>query len=94
MPEYAGKTTSNKIKKINGDISRISRVVVHPKFRSIGLGAEIGRRTLPTAPTKIVETLAVMARYNPFFEHAGMTRIETPEDERLNWVKKSDNASQ
>jgi ABC-type ATPase with predicted acetyltransferase domain len=83
MPEYAGKSTFDKIKQINKDISRISRVVVHPKFRSIGLGSEIVRRTLPQAPTKIVETLAVMARYNPFFEHAGMTRVETPEDQRL-----------
>jgi ABC-type ATPase with predicted acetyltransferase domain len=83
MPEYAGKTTSEKIRQINMDISRISRVVVHPKFRSIGLGAEIVRRTLPTAPTKIVETLAVMARYNPFFEHAGMIPVETDVDQRL-----------
>ena len=83
MPEYAGKTTSEKIKQINEDISRISRVVVHPKFRSIGLGAEIVRRTLSTAPTKVVETLAVMAQYNPFFEHAGMIPVETDVDQRL-----------
>ena len=68
---------------INEKISRASRIVVHPKFRSIGLGAEIVRRTLPTAPTKIVETLAVMARYNPFFEHAGMIPVETDVDQRL-----------
>jgi GNAT superfamily N-acetyltransferase len=83
MPEYRGKTTSKLVKKINRKISRISRVVVHPKFRSIGLGAEIVRRTLPKAPTKIVETLAVMARYNGFFENAGMTRVEVQEDESL-----------
>ena len=83
MPEFAGKTTSEKIKEINTNISRISRVIVHPKFRSIGLGAEIVRRTLPKAPTRIVETLAVAARWNPFFEHGGMTRVETPEDLKL-----------
>jgi GNAT superfamily N-acetyltransferase len=83
MIEYSGKSTSEKIKQINGDISRISRVVVHPKFRSIGLGAEMVRRTLPKAPTKVVETLAVMARYNPFFVHAGMLPVETEVDARL-----------
>ena len=83
MPEYAGKTTSEKIKRINKDVSRISRVVVHPKFRSIGLGAEIVRRTLPKAPTTTVETLAVMARFNPFFLQAGMVPVETEVDSRL-----------
>jgi len=36
------------------------------------------RETMPTVGTTYVETLAVMARYNPFFERAGMTRIDAP----------------
>jgi ABC-type ATPase with predicted acetyltransferase domain len=83
MPEFRGKTTSEMVRKINENISRISRVVVHPKFRSIGLGTEIVRRTLPCAPTKIVETLAVMARFNPFFEHAGMIPVQTDISKKL-----------
>lgn len=58
----------------------LSRVVLHPKFRSIGLGAEIVRKCLPLAPTKIVEAMAVMARYNKFFESAGMIPVELEED--------------
>ena len=68
---------------INHDVSRISRVVVVPRFRSIGLGAEIVRRTLPLIGTAWVETLAVMARYNFFFERAGMTRVDLPEDKKF-----------
>ncbi|MGI0084003.1 MAG: ATP-binding cassette domain-containing protein, partial [Nitrososphaerales archaeon] len=69
--------------KINREVSRISRVVVLPKFRSIGLGAEIVKKTLPLIDTKYVETLAVMAKYNPFFEKAGMKRVELPEDKKF-----------
>jgi GNAT superfamily N-acetyltransferase len=53
------------------------RVVVHPKYRTIGLGQRLVRETLPKCGTPWIETTAVMARYNPFFEHAGMTRIHT-----------------
>lgn len=56
--------------------SRIARVVVHPKYRGIGLGVMLVRETLPLAGTPYVEALAVMARYNPFFEKAKMKRIE------------------
>jgi hypothetical protein len=57
------------------ELSTISRVVVHPKYRGIGLGKKLVAETLPLAGTQCVEAVAVMARYNPFFEHAGMQRI-------------------
>jgi len=50
-------------------------VVVRPKYRTIGLGVKLVRETLPLAGKPYVETTAVMARYNPFFERAGMTKI-------------------
>ncbi len=63
---------------VTKNFSRIARVIVHPKYRSIGLGVRLVRETMPTVGTTYVETLAVMARYNPFFERAGMTRIDAP----------------
>lgn len=51
------------------------RVVVHPKYRTIGLGQRLVRETLPRAGTPFVELIAVMAKYNPFAERAGMTKI-------------------
>jgi hypothetical protein len=63
------------VKEVNQNIIRISRVVIHPKYRTIGLGAKIVKETLPNAGKPIVETIAVMAKYNPFFEKAGMTKI-------------------
>ncbi len=81
LPEFRGKLTRERLQKMNKEITRISRVIVAPKFRSIGLGAYIVRETMPMTGMKYVETLAVMARYNFFFELAGMTRVETPKDE-------------
>jgi GNAT superfamily N-acetyltransferase len=64
-----------KPRELNQALSTISRVVIHPKYRSIGLGARLVRETLPLAGTRYVETVAVMARYNPFFEKAGMRKV-------------------
>jgi ABC-type transport system involved in cytochrome c biogenesis ATPase subunit/N-acetylglutamate synthase-like GNAT family acetyltransferase len=70
-----------KAKLINEEIARISRVVIHPKFRGIGLGEFLVRETLPKVNAKVVEVLAVMAEYNPFFEKAGMIRVDYQRDE-------------
>jgi len=63
------------MKKLNQKLSAIMRVVVHPKYRTIGLGIKLVKETLPLAPNPCAETIPVMARYNPFFEKAGMQKI-------------------
>ncbi len=75
---YRGLSRKEKAQRTNRDFIRIARVVVHPKFRSIGLGVKLVKETLPLLDRPYVETLAVMARYNSFFELAGMKRIEPP----------------
>ena len=61
--------------ELNRQLSIISRVVVHPKYRTIGLGARLIRETLPSAGTPYVEMIAVMPKYSPFAEKAGMQKI-------------------
>jgi ABC-type lipoprotein export system ATPase subunit/GNAT superfamily N-acetyltransferase len=61
--------------ELNSRLSVISRVVIHPKYRTIGLGAKLIKETLPLAGTPNVEMLAVMAKYNPFAEKAGMKKV-------------------
>jgi hypothetical protein len=63
------------VQELNQKLSVIMRVVVHPKYRTIGLGQRLVRETLPLAGTPYVETIAVMAKYNPFFERAGMQKV-------------------
>ena len=63
------------MKELNEKLSVISRVVVHPKYRTIGLGTKLIKDTLPLAGTEYVEMSAVMAKYNPFAEKAGMKKV-------------------
>jgi len=63
------------MKDLNKKLSIISRVIVHPKYRTISLGARLVKETLPLAGTLYVEMPAVMAKYNPFAEKAGMQKI-------------------
>jgi ABC-type lipoprotein export system ATPase subunit len=63
------------MKELNDKLSIISRVVVHPKYRTIGLGMKLVRETLAKAGTPYVEMPAVMAKYNPFGEKAEMRKI-------------------
>ena len=75
-----------KPKQLNSQLSMIGRVVVHPKYRSVGLGAKLIRETLELAGTSCVELVAVMAKYNQFAEKAGMRLIlfQEPGKEALN----------
>jgi len=75
FPQYRimGK---ERARRVNAEIVRIARVILHPKYRSIGLGYRLVRETMESLPYRVVETYAVMARYNPFFEKAGMTKVE------------------
>ncbi|MCJ7425069.1 GNAT family N-acetyltransferase [Candidatus Bathyarchaeota archaeon] len=63
------------MKELNGRLSTISRVVVHPKYRTIGLGHKLVKETLALVGTDYVEMSAVMAKYNPFAEKAGMRKV-------------------
>jgi ABC-type ATPase with predicted acetyltransferase domain len=65
-----------RAKWINQNLRTISRVVVHPQFRGVGLGSELVRRILQECPTRYVETIAAMGKVHPFFEKAGMRRIQ------------------
>ena len=69
------------LKIANTAAARIARVVVHPDYRGDGLGVLavkmalewIRERRVPEMKRRkhVVETVAQMARYNPFFEKAG-----------------------
>jgi len=85
------------MKELNEKLTRISRVVVHPKYRTISAGVKLVRESLPLCGKPYVEMIAVMARYNPFAERAGMKKIceskidrsilqAVAELEKLGWV--------
>jgi ABC-type ATPase with predicted acetyltransferase domain len=79
--EYFDYVRKKAVQYTDTAVSRISRVVIHPDYRADGLGKLavsyavkwIRERRIPEMKRKkeLVEVIAQMARFNPFFEKAG-----------------------
>lgn len=70
-------------RRLNARLRTISRVVVDPRWRGLGVATRLVRAYLcggvPGAtPTLASEAPAAMGALSPFFERAGMTRYELP----------------
>ena len=58
---------------VNAELRIISRVVITPNWRGLGLASRLVAETMGLVGTPYVEALAAMGRVHPFFEQAGMT---------------------
>lgn len=67
------------VDELNREWALISRVIVHPKYRGIGLGSRLVSETLRLQGRRHVELVAVMALYSPFAERAGMRLVRRTE---------------
>jgi len=67
-----------RLSLINKNIRCISRVIIEPRFRSLGLAVKLVSETLRRLDVPVIEALAVMGHINPFFEKAGMTAYKAP----------------
>jgi hypothetical protein len=75
---FTGLGRSMRLKIINKNFRCISRVIIEPRYRGLGLAAELVSRTMPQMKTAVIESMAVMGLVNPFFEKAGMTAYHGP----------------
>jgi hypothetical protein len=69
---FAGFDNRTRLALINRNIRCISRVIIEPRFRGLGLASRLVRETMPKMDVPIIEAMAVMGLVNPFFEKAGM----------------------
>ncbi|MFA9479652.1 hypothetical protein ACERK3_15290 [Phycisphaerales bacterium AB-hyl4] len=69
---------TQRSRMLNREVRCISRVVVHPQWRGLGLAVRLVKAALADACTPYTEALAAMGRVNPFFERAGMTAYRRP----------------
>ena len=69
---FAGFDRHTQLALVNKNIRCISRVIIEPRFRSLGLASRLVSETMPKMNVPIVEAMAVMGLVNPFFEKAGM----------------------
>jgi nucleoside diphosphate kinase len=69
---FAGFDNRTRLALINKNIRCISRVIIEPRFRGLGLASWLVRETMPEMDVPVIEAMAVMGAVNPFFEKAGM----------------------
>jgi hypothetical protein len=79
---FSGLDRRTRLSLINKNIRCISRVIIEPRFRSLGLAVKLVKETLSNLNVPVIEALAVMGHINPFFEKAGMTAYKAPIPER------------
>ncbi|MEO0512924.1 MAG: hypothetical protein AAF108_08520 [Planctomycetota bacterium] len=61
--------------RVNALLRTIARVVIDPRYRGLGLAAQLVRAYLRRPETIYTEALAAMGQASPFFERGGMTRL-------------------
>jgi ribosomal protein S18 acetylase RimI-like enzyme len=69
---------ATKIRWLNRNLRTISRIIVHPQFRGVGLASELVRVMCRESGVKHIEAMAMMGIAVPFFERAGMQRHQPP----------------
>jgi GNAT superfamily N-acetyltransferase len=67
-----------RLRRLNEFVRRISRVVIDPRYRGLGLAAWLVRRTMPQMEVPMIEATAVMGKMSGFFERAGMHLYKIP----------------
>ena len=60
----------------NAHVRTISRIIVHPQFRGIGLSTLLIHWLRDQCSTRYIEAPARMGHAHPLFERAGFTRVE------------------
>lgn len=69
---FAGFDRVTGLSLVNKNVRCISRVIIEPRFRGIGLASRLVRETMAEMGVAVVEAIAEMGTVNPFFEKAGM----------------------
>jgi ABC-type ATPase with predicted acetyltransferase domain len=72
---YVLRNRTDALARVNAELECISRVIVHPMFRGLGLASRLVRHALATAETPRIETLAAMGKIHPLFTQSGMQLV-------------------
>ncbi|HYE01768.1 MAG TPA: GNAT family N-acetyltransferase [Phycisphaerales bacterium] len=73
---YAGPDRRRGLRRLNAEVRTISRVVVEPRYRGLGLGRRLVEAYLRRPLTAATEAVAAMGGACPFFARAGMREYE------------------
>ena len=79
---FAGFDRTTQLMLLNKNVRCINRVIIEPRFRSLGLASRLVRETMPKMGVPVVEAMAVMGLVNPFLEKSGMRAFKPKIQER------------
>lgn len=68
--------------RLNAEVRTVSRLVVDPRWRGLGVGRRLVRAYLDSPLTPATEAVAAMGRYCPVFRAAGMREYRLGPDRR------------
>ena len=71
-----GHDKSLLARRTNKHVRTISRVIVDPRFRGLGIATTLVRHYLAAPLTSCTEAVSVLNAFIPLFERAGMRRID------------------
>jgi GNAT superfamily N-acetyltransferase len=75
---FCGFDKRTSLNLVNNNVRCISRVVIDPRYRGLGLAQKLIRHTMPLMNIAVIEAQAVMGKINPFFQKAGLTPYVAP----------------
>ncbi|MFG0253192.1 MAG: hypothetical protein ACF8NJ_09995 [Phycisphaerales bacterium JB038] len=75
---YRDLPPRQRLQLLNHEMRTITRVVVDPQWRGLGLAERLVRVAMRETNTPYLEALAAMGRVHPFVERAGMRRYDRP----------------
>lgn len=73
-----GSPRAATARTVNTHLRTISRVIVDPRLRGLGIASTLVRAYLRRPLTRCTEAIAAMARVSPVFQSAGMREIPFP----------------
>lgn len=65
---------------LNRHVRCISRVIVDPRWRILGLASWLVRQTMPLLNVAMIESMALMGQFHPFLENAGLRQFIPPQN--------------
>lgn len=77
-PSFKLNCKGDLARRTNKHIRSISRVIVDPRFRGLGIATRLVRHYLADPLTACTEAVSVLNAFIPLFERAGMRRIDLP----------------
>lgn len=77
---FQGADNIANLRRLNRCMRCISRVIIEPRWRGLGLATWLVQETLPMLDVPMIESMALMGRFHPFLERAGMRRFDPPEN--------------